>query len=141
MASRQESDINFFALVHHVLEANRPEVPQDRRDNGRKDYGCLQFIAPYRDGQLPAAADFEPVKCRDLSPTGFSYLANEPPQHEYVVVALGQAPFIFVSAAIRHHKLKAIDGSLAYHVGCKFIARINEPSFGRELGAALATSS
>ncbi len=129
MPYRESADANFFALVHHVLEASI-SADVDRRDNRRRGFSCLQFIAPYVDGRMPTQSEFRRVLCRDLSPTGFSFVSNDPPDSEYLVVALGAAPFIFVSAQIVHHWPDEAEGKPVWIAGCRFIARINTPEFG-----------
>ncbi len=129
MLHRETSDANFFALVHHVLESSLA-ADTDRRDNRRRRFSCLQFVAPYADGRLPTQAEFRRVLCRDLSPTGFSFVASDRPDTEYLVVALGAAPFIFVSAQIMHQWPEQVKGKPMYVVGCRFVSRIKSPDFG-----------
>jgi len=128
------SDANFFALVHNVLESNRLAGVVDPRDNRRREFACLQCVAPYRDGRLPDQTEFERVLCRDLSPTGFSYLASAPPDCEYLVVALGPSPSIILSAQVVHHWPVQADGELRLVVGCRFISRIKFPDFALPTG-------
>ena len=55
MSYQKAADANFFALVHHVLEAGKQEQGSaaERRLVERKNFASLQYIAPYRDGQSP----------------------------------------------------------------------------------------
>ncbi len=131
---QETSDANFFALVHHVLESNRPVTNADRRGNDRHEYACRQFIAPYVGGNLPKQIEFRLVRCQDLSPSGFSFLAAEPPDCEYLVVALGSCPYIFVSAHVVHAAAQLIDGVELFAVGCRFVARIKGIVYGQRLG-------
>jgi hypothetical protein len=126
---RESADANFFALVHHVLDASLA-ADTDRRDNRRRGFSCLQFVAPYIDGRMPTQSEFKRVLCRDLSPTGFSFVASDPPNTEYLVVALGAAPFIFVSAEIVHQWPDEAEGKPVWIVGCRFVSRIKTPEFG-----------
>lgn len=123
------SDASFFSLVHHVLEAARPEETDERRDRTRREYTVTQWIAPYRDGRLPRRSDFRPVPCHDLSPGGFSFYAATPCPDEYLVVALGKAPYIFVSAAVVHQRPTQTEAGEIMLVGCRFISRIRQPSY------------
>jgi hypothetical protein len=135
MAYYQEtSDANFFSLVHHVLESHKPTADADRRERNRHDYTCRQFIAPYVGGRLPKQNDFRAVECQDLSPTGFSFVEAELPKHEHLIVALGKAPYIFVSAEIVHSDLMEINGKAACLVGCRFLSRIKGVVYGYQLG-------
>jgi hypothetical protein len=136
VAHQEFSDANFFALVHNVLEANRLAGIVDPRDNRRRQFACLQCVAPYRDGRLPAQAEFARVLCRDLSPTGFSYLASAAPDCEYLVVALGPSPSIMLSAQVVHNWPVETDAGTKMVVGCRFIARIKFPDLALSSGLA-----
>ena len=122
MPSQESADVNFFALVHHVLEASRHDLDSERRVNNRRQYARWQYIAPYRSARLPAASDFVERWCQDLSPSGFSYVSPEPPDAEHLIVALGHAPHLFVSAAVMHHRRR--EGCSDFLVGCQFVARV-----------------
>ena len=125
MPAQETTDADFFALVHHVLEAQNREPGAERRDNRRQPYSRLQYIAPLGDGHLPIAADFEQILCYDLSPTGFSFLAAGPPHVEHLVVALGVATYTYLTAAVVHQQLLEVDGQSQYLIGCRFISRLN----------------
>jgi hypothetical protein len=122
------TDAGFFALVHHVLHAHRSsESDPDERQRHR--YSCLQLVAPYVNGRLPAINEFKQVLCHDLSLSGFSYLSDAAPDCEQVIVALGKAPFILMAARVVHHSTTVIEGVKSEIVGCQFVARI-EPATG-----------
>jgi hypothetical protein len=131
---QETSDANFFSLVHHVLESNRLVTNADRRESDRHEFPCRQFIAPYVGGSLPKQTEFRLVRCQDLSPSGFSFLAAEPPDCEYLVVALGKCPYIFVSAHVVHCATQLIDREEPFVVGCRFVARIKGIVYGHHLG-------
>jgi hypothetical protein len=130
MSTQETTDADFFALVHHVLEAQNREPGVDRRDNRRQPYSQLQYVAPLGDERLPKAEDFAEILCYDLSPTGFSFLAAEPPHFEHLVVALGVANYTYVTAAVVHQQLLGLDGPSPYLIGCRFISRLNMPGGG-----------
>lgn len=132
---QETSDANFFALVHHVLES-RPTAPDTgrAREHRRHEFLCRQFIAPYVGGVLPTQADFRRVLCHDLSPSGFSYIETTPPDCDFLIVALGSAPFIFVSAQLLRHEPIEVDGQTMYLMGCRFVARIMGVPYGHRLG-------
>lgn len=131
---RKTSDADFFALVHHVLESHPSAATGERRVTDRRDYACQQFIAPYVDGNLPKQSEFRLVRCLDLSPTGFSFLTPRVPTSEYLVVALGSAPYIFVSACVAHCTSQQVDNRRMFLVGCRFVARIKGIVYGHNLG-------
>ena len=130
MPYQEYSDASFFSLVHHVLEAARPVEVDERRDNQRRAFTLVQLIAPYHDGRLPRESDFRPVRCHDLSPTGFSFYADASCPDEYLVVALGAAPPIFVSAVVVHQRPVQVEGREVLLVGCRFMTRLTQPGFG-----------
>ncbi len=117
------TDAGFFSLVHHVLHAHRSsESHPDERQRHR--YSCLQLVAPFIGGHLPAISEFKQVLCHDLSLSGFSYLSDVAPNCEQVIVALGKSPFILMAARVVHHSPTVIDGVRSEIVGCQFVARI-----------------
>lgn len=135
MRFHQETpDVDFFALVHHLLDG-APSASVERRRADRRDFTCVQFIAPYVDGRLPKETDFRPIRCQDLSSSGFSYLAANVPVNEFQIVALGAAPHIFLSARVVHHAPQATpEGEPMFLIGCRFVARISGTAYGRHLG-------
>ena len=138
MENGSVADISFYALVHHVLEASREDdAAAERRTGRRRSYSCLQWIAPYIDGKLPAADEFRRVQCVDLSSSGFSYLTDDSADYEYVVVALGSPATHFLSGEIVRRTAVPHEGKNCVRMGCRFVARLDEASYRPNL---LATS-
>jgi len=129
MPNQESYDANFFALAHHVLHSSQDEAPE-RRGDDRRQYPWPQLIAPCRDGRLPAASDFRRVPCHDLSNNGFSYLSATAPDCEYLVVALGKRPYLFVTAQVIRHAAQQIGERTVFLVGCRFVSRIKDHDFG-----------
>ena len=123
MPTQPNTDANFFSLVHHVIQA--AHGGSDRRGNDRRTYRCEQWIAPYS-GEVPTTAEFRCVQCHDLSPGGFSYLADGPPESDNLVVALGKHPYLFVVAQILHSDWQTVDGREVAVVGCRFVEKIEK---------------
>ena len=123
MAMQSMSDAGFFSLVHEVLEAEQRHQ-SDRRDDRRQNYDCMQLIAPYEPGRLPGASEFRRVRCQDLSPGGMSYIDDRLPDRQSLLVLLGPAPFIFLTAEIAHHTVSQTDNVREYLIGCRFTGRI-----------------
>jgi hypothetical protein len=132
MTHQIASDASFYALVHHVLEAQQgTETMTERRENERHVFTSLHFVAPYRDRSLPSESEFQQVLCKDLSPSGLSYVAAEPPTTENVVVAMGaEAPIFFAATVVRHRPLLLADRALTL-VAVRFMARLQTPDYGR----------
>ena len=118
-------DAGFFSAVHQMLERNRHDNDSERRGGDRHNYTCLQLIAPIVNGKLPDQSQFRRVQCLDLSQSGFSYLAAEPPTEEDLIVALGSVPFTFLSAQVLHHKPIQQGDNTEYLVGCRFTGRLS----------------
>ena len=134
----ENADANFFSLVHHILEATRHQEDDDRRTEHRQRYAALQYMAPYRDGRLPVEAKFEQILCRDLSPSGFSYLAEEFPACEHLVVALAGDGFLFLTAQVMRRKQVQLKNKAMWLVGCRFLSRLENCGLdGSKLGAAV----
>jgi len=130
MSQQQSSDASFFSLVHHMVEAEHQLPPIDRRTEGRIRVRAVQFIAPYIDGKLPGKHDFLRVIGNDLSMSGFSYLAAHTPPCEYLVVALGPYPHVFLAAQVIHATPIIVDHRSLLVVGCQFIARLKDLEIG-----------
>lgn len=133
MSYQETSDANFFALVHHVLEQHR-DTRDEKREHNRFAFSALQFVAPYRDGRLPRREDFQHVVCHDISPAGFSYVSAKPPECEFLIAALGAAPFLFLSARVAHERPLVVVGRTFRLVGCRFLTRLRDVEFGPMLG-------
>ncbi len=129
LSERGLTDASFFSLAHHVLHAHRSAIA-DPNQADRHRYTCLQCVAPFVDGRMPESSQFKQVRCHDLSLTGFSYLSDEPPGCEQVIVALGSGPFILVSARVVHHSPTFVEGTKSNIVGCQFVARIEAGGVG-----------
>ncbi len=124
MAIQSVADAGFFSLVHEVLEAEKQPATDDRRGGHRESFDCIQLIAPYHAGRLPSAAEFHHVRCQDLSPSGMSYVDNQPPSHNQLLILLGPAPFIFLTAEVAH-QVPVVNGDRTEHlIGCRFTGRL-----------------
>jgi hypothetical protein len=124
------NDLSFYALVHHVLESSREyDESAERRTGRRRTFSCLQWLAPYRDGKLPGTEDFSRVQCVDLSSSGFSFLGEESADFEYVVVALGNPPTLFLSAEVVRRSIVPYEGQNRLRIGCRFVARLTESDY------------
>lgn len=120
------SDAGFFSLVHDVLESEKTRTKTDRRDGGRQSFHCVQLIAPYQNGKLPAASEFRHVRCQDLSAGGMSYYDDRAPEHTQLLVLLGTPPFTILKAEVAHHKQVFVDDQVEYFIGCRFTGRFEQ---------------
>ncbi|HEY2880993.1 MAG TPA: GAF domain-containing protein [Pirellulales bacterium] len=104
-----------------------PAGPEaDRRQRSRRSFPYVQMIAPMVDGQPPQDHQFRSVRCRDISPTGFSYLSTTPPDFQDLMVALGSdSTTTYLAARVMHATIVERDNKIAYVVGCRYLARAN----------------
>jgi diguanylate cyclase (GGDEF)-like protein len=93
----------------------------------RHPFRDLQKIAPYKvGGPLPAASEFYPVRCYDLSVKGISFLSSTPPNFRALVVRLGNPPDVrYMISSICHVAPMACGDEQVYRVGCTFVSRLD----------------
>jgi hypothetical protein len=90
----------------------------------RKPYPYQQMIAPMVGKRLPAHNQFAPVTCHDISPGGFSFVAQTPPESDEFVVALGRGVALtYVIAQVAHMTRLEQDGERRYLIGCNYVGR------------------
>jgi PAS domain S-box-containing protein len=109
-----------------VEPSERPPVPKNRRRTHRKDFPYFQLIGPIHNKRLPRADEYLEVRCRDISPTGFSFITQTPPDYQELVVALGAYPSqLYLTAEIIHVNRHREYGHDLVLVGCQYTSRIN----------------
>ena len=117
-------DVAFYKDVHRLITW---QLQSDRRGGDRSAYRCVQRIAPLIGDQLPPLADFYEVKCQDLSPGGFSFVCDAPPEHELYAVELGKSPvLIYVTAQMVHVSELRHGQRVQFLAGCRFTGRLKE---------------
>lgn len=116
-----------FKTVHKLLSDDPAAQSQEnRRNSNRRPFHRPQLIAAYDGQRPPDASEFRLLECEDLSERGFSYYEATPPTYRRLVVALGAAPFRFLTGEVAHFKpVKRPDGK-SYLVGCRFTGRLAE---------------
>jgi hypothetical protein len=148
-----EIDANFYRLIHQMLTTPRNNGGTERRSERRQQFRMAQRIAPWSGLQFPSEDEFCPIECRDLTRSGFSFLAAMEPRDSTMVVEFGAPPqVIYVGAQVLHSVpvicypsglVAQITGrndaaSLAAHghergrpmflVGCRFTRRLQRPA-------------
>ncbi len=74
------TDAGFFCAAWCTTCSTRiTSWESDPDERQRHRYSCLQLVAPYINGRLPAINEFKQVLCHDLSLSGFSYLSDVAP--------------------------------------------------------------
>ena len=117
-------DDYLFELVHALLEESRGYQVGQRRATPRTNYDCVQLIAPYDGITMPSQAEFRRAHCRDLASGGFSFFAEQPPEADKLIVALGAVPFNFFVADVVCVKQADVDSTGSYLIGCQFVERL-----------------
>jgi hypothetical protein len=122
-----------YSLMRDVLseqEQHQNESIADQtnaaelRRSKRKKFTCIQLIAPYDGRRMPSQAEFQPQLCHDLSPTGFSFWQQKAVALTHLIVALGEAPFLFFVAEIVHQAYERLGEPGGWRIGCRFIRRV-----------------
>ena len=117
-------DAAFYKDVHRLITR---QLNADRRGGDRNAYRCVQRIAPLIGEQLPPLSQFCEVKCQDLSPGGFSFVCDAPPEYENYAVELGKPPvLIYVTARVVHVSELRQGSRVQFLAGCRFTGRLRE---------------
>lgn len=120
-----QQDVALYTALHQAIaEVQQAAAPRERRRTVRRPFAHIQLLAPYDGAILPAQHEYSRVLCQDLSPSGFSYLAEKRPATRLLVTALGRTPFKFFVAEVVNHRLVERQGAPRYLVGCRFLKRI-----------------
>ena len=125
-----ETELEQLRAAAGDSSAARPFSPipegknSERRQRTRRSFPYVQMIAPLIAGQAPEEHHFRPVRCRDISPTGFSFLSPVPPDFQDLMVALGgESTTTYLAARVMHATIIERDNKAAYIVGCRYLSR------------------
>lgn len=127
------SSLNCAALAEQLLQQYQKDKPaepdfdaesQERRRNERRNFVCWQLVAEYDGFSFPLQEDFQLRLCQDISAGGISFLSDERPRSEDLIIALGPIPFIFFHVRFaRAVRRKDLEGE-PLMIGCKFVKRL-----------------
>jgi hypothetical protein len=96
---------------------------QDSRSAARYAFGVEQRVATMVAGEMPTLDDFQPVRCADISRSGFAFFQTARPDFSSVMLALGLPPEItYLMGRVIHARLIEMCGMLVFRVGCRFTA-------------------
>ncbi|HEX7377863.1 MAG TPA: PilZ domain-containing protein [Pirellulales bacterium] len=118
----RNEDVTFYKDVHRLIMS---QLQSERRGGDRNSYPCLQRVAPLLGDRPPPLAEFQEVKCQDLSPGGFSFVCDAPPEYEDYAVELGKPPvLIYVTAKVIHVSELRQGRHVRFLAGCRFTGRL-----------------
>ena len=125
--SAVSSSLSCAALAEQLLQQyplDPDEKQHERRQAPRRVFGCWQLVAEFDGETLPVQQDFQLRLCQDISAGGISFLSEERPRSEDLVIALGVIPFVFFHVRfVRAVRRKDLDGS-PLQIGCQFVKRL-----------------
>jgi diguanylate cyclase (GGDEF)-like protein len=104
----------------HCVSVEKTLVPSRRRSDSK------QRIAPFADGTFPDADMFYSVNCEDLSPRGFTFLADGKPAYDKVLLALDNGGSqSYTSATVQHCRNIGTESQPLYRVSCQFTVPVD----------------
>jgi|YNPMSStandDraft_1061717.scaffolds.fasta_scaffold00715_5 hypothetical protein len=96
-----------------------------RRRSPRYSLEAVQWIAPVKQDD-PGPGDFMPVRCHDISKSGFSFWSDVPPDFEELIVRIQKGTgAVFVRAEVIHVTRHTDVDYQKFLVGCRFKKRIS----------------
>jgi len=105
-------------------ETQAPQTGPEQRSSPRREFHYYQLIAPVFGQRMPLRKEFFPVECRDISAGGISFVTEQRPDFEELVVILGRAPAESYFSARVVRVSQETRGKKLFVVGCKFIGRV-----------------
>jgi hypothetical protein len=105
-------------------EQETEEDFHERRTSARRKFVCWQLVAEYDGWSLPSQQDFRLHLCQDISAGGISFLADERPRNDQLIIALGTIPFIFFHLRVVRVGRRTDLPDEPYQVGCRFVRRV-----------------
>lgn len=89
--------------VRQAIDRLHGSVMEERRRSRREPFPLVQRIAHAAGRKVPEQEAFFPIRCRDLSTRGFSFIVEGRPQFKSLVLALGSPPdVLYIAAEVRH---------------------------------------
>lgn len=123
MLTTTDKDAHLYCLVHDLL-LRSGDSQLDRRVVPRHACSTTLLLAPY-DGRHPVPAGaFCRVRCHDISPGGFAYIATSRPTHSKLLAALGDVPLAYFVAEVMHSTEILTGNRIHYLTGCRFLQRL-----------------
>lgn len=106
-----------------AIQSALHDLGEERRTSIRRKYLCPQLVADYDGQKMPAQRDFFLVTCQNISAGGISFLSAVKPAGRQMIVALGDAPFLFCIVDVVFCKRRNDLPEQPYQVGCRIVHR------------------
>ena len=151
--TESQIDADFYGLIHRLAVTEDPSGKKDRRSSDRRPFFADHHIAPVRGEEFPEDSAFIPVRCYNLTRSGFSFFLPKQPDFTRLVAAFGSGgEALFVGAGVVHcqdvlvHELGAVEfleqsgrraksgdrmadsGTPMVLIGCRFHERLEKPA-------------
>jgi hypothetical protein len=115
-----------FSNLVAEFDADDDSHPSIAVQSERRQYRVKQLMAPCVHGRLPAAEDFQPVLCNEISVGGISFYCDHAQVAQQLVITLGESDNrLFVVAEVKNRRVAQVDGNTIYLVGCRFLRRLD----------------
>jgi hypothetical protein len=119
---------DFYLSVHNLLASRQAAGGDNRRSRERRPYVQWEAVAPLPGDELPGLDRFLPVRCVDLSESGFSFFSRRPTAESQLVVAFGHpSGTIYLTAQVLHQVPCQEAGQSGFRIGCHFTGRLTGP--------------
>ncbi|MGQ9506105.1 MAG: PilZ domain-containing protein [Thermogutta sp.] len=97
-----------------------------RRRSPRYSFEAVEWVAPVKGATFPSLGDFVPIRCRDISKSGFSFWLDTPPDFQELIVRIQKGTnAVFVKAEVIHVTRHTASDSHKFLVGCRFTERLS----------------
>jgi diguanylate cyclase (GGDEF)-like protein len=102
------------------------QIEKDVPDNLNRVLSQPHRIAPFVDGRFPEPDVFTEVLFQDISSTGFSYVLDEKPDYELVLLVWGTGSGrTYMTASVEYCANVGTSREPSFLVVCRFTARVN----------------
>ena len=107
------------------LRPTRHQVADADESAQRHPYRASQWAAEVINERLPEPRQFTRVQCLELSTRELTYVADEWPQSQFIVVSLGRDPEVkFMLAEVVQQGMKFFEDEWRECVRCRFVKRL-----------------
>lgn len=123
MLTTTDKDAHLYSMVHDLL-LRSGNSQFDRRVVPRHACASGLLLAPYEGTCRVSAGAFRRVRCHDISPSGFGYIATSRSTHPKMIAALGEVPLAYFVVEVVHTTEILTGRRVHYLTGCRFLERL-----------------